>query len=126
MRHPLSTSGLGGVSECPVSVGDVDGFVVEHSLGQAVPQDFQPPVAQGTQRGVVAFLSGDFAVVELAGPAALLQAAKRPLVDRRAEVMVVRQSAGDDEVALAGSASDRSGTGVALQPRWAGELSDVF
>jgi hypothetical protein len=64
----------------------VHGLVVEHALGQAVPQDFQPAVAQGAQGGVMAFPGGDFVVVELARPAALGKAAKRPLVYRRAEV----------------------------------------
>src|ERR1700716_1775001 len=88
MRHPLSTPGSGGVSEGPVAVGDVCGFVVEHALGQAVPQDFQPSVAQGPQGGVVALSGGDFTVVELAGPNTVQQTTKRPLVNRSAEVMI--------------------------------------
>ena len=105
MRHPLSTPDSGGVSEGSVAVGDMHGLVVEHTLGEAVPQDFEPAVAQGAQRGVVALSGGDFAVVELTGPAALGEAAERPLVDRGAEVVVVRQPAGDDEIALPGSGS---------------------
>ena len=50
MRHPLSTSGSGGVSEGSVAVGDVHGFVVEHVLGQAVPEHFDPAVAEGAER----------------------------------------------------------------------------
>lgn len=53
MRHPLSTSDLGGLrqgslesSACPVSVGDMDGFVVVDVVGEAVPQHFQPAVAE--------------------------------------------------------------------------------
>jgi hypothetical protein len=126
MRHPLSTSGSGGVSKGPVAVGDVYGFVVEHALSQAVPQDFQPSVAQGPQGGVVALSGGDFAVVKLAGPAAVQQTAKRPLVNRGAEVMIVRQAAGDDEVTFLRPAGDRGGAGVALQTAGTVELVDVF
>ena len=61
MRHPLSTPGSGGVSEGSVAVGDVHGFVVEHALGQAVPQDFQPALAQGPQGGVFERVAGPVA-----------------------------------------------------------------
>ena len=47
-------------------------------------------------------------------------------MDRCAEVVVVRQAAGDDEVALAGAAGDRGGAGVALQRVRRVELGDVF
>jgi len=33
-------------SECPVAVGDVDCFVVADVLGEAVPEHFEPPVAE--------------------------------------------------------------------------------
>src|SRR3954454_12477673 len=80
VRHPLSTPRSRCVSEGSVAVGDVHVLVVAHALGQAVPQDLQPPVAQSPQGGVVALSSGDFAVVELACPAASGEAAERPLV----------------------------------------------
>jgi hypothetical protein len=40
--------------------------------------------------------------------------------------VVVREPAGDDDVALAGAAGDRRGTGVALQPAGVVELGDLF
>ena len=126
VRHPLSTTSSGRACEGAVAVGDVDGFVVGHALGQAVPEDLQPAVAQGAQGGVVAFPGGDLLVVELAGPAAAGEAAEGPLVHRRAEVAVVRQPAGHDEVALAGTAGDRGLPGVALQPVRGVELVDVL
>src|SRR4051812_41711959 len=107
MRHPLSTPESGGASEGSVAVGDVEVLVVEHALGEAVPEDLQPAVAQGAQGGVVAFSGADFLVVELAGPAASDEAAERPLMDRVAQVAIVREPAGHDEVALAGAAGDR-------------------
>jgi len=55
MRHPVNT-GLRRRVRGSVAVGGVHGFVVEHALGQAVPEDLDPPVGQGAQRGVVAFL----------------------------------------------------------------------
>ena len=82
--------------------------------------------SEGAQGVVVALSGGDLLVVELAGPAALGEAAEGPLVDRVAEVAVVRQPAGDDEVALAGTTGDRSPTGVALQGVRGLVLGDVF
>jgi len=76
------------VSEGAAAVGDVGGLVVGHALGEAVPEDFQPAVAEGAQGVVVALSDGDLVVVELAGPAALGEAAEGPLVDRVAEVAV--------------------------------------
>lgn len=126
MRHPLSTTSSGGVSEGSVAVGDVEVFVVEHVAGQAVPEDFEPAIGQGAQGGVVAFLGADFAVVELSGPAACGEAAEGPLVDRGAEVMVMGQAACDDEIALPGPAGDGCRSGVALQSGRFVELVDVF
>src|SRR5262249_10458329 len=108
MRHPLSTSGSGGWSEGSFAVGLVGGLVGEDALGEAVPEDFQPAVAQGAQGVVVALAGCDLGVVELPCPGAAGQAAEGPLVDGVAEVAVVGQAAGHDEVALAGAAGDRA------------------
>ena len=107
MRHPLSTSGSRGFGEGAVAVGSVRALVIADAAGQAVPEDLEPTVAQRAESGVVAFPGGNLAVIELPGPAPLLQAAKHPLVHGVAEVSVVRQAAGDDEIALAGTAGDR-------------------
>src|SRR6185312_16530540 len=126
VRHPLSTTCSGGAAEGSVAVGDVHGLVVGDALGQAVPEELQPAVAEGAQGGVVAFAGFDFLVVELSGPAASGQATEGPLVDGGAEVAVMREAAGDDEVALARAAGDRGLAGVALQPVRGVELFDVF
>src|SRR5436190_437078 len=68
MRHPLSTPFSGGSSERPISVGDVQRFVVANVLGQAVPEDLEPAVAESPQRGVVPFAFGPLSVVELPRP----------------------------------------------------------
>jgi len=126
MRHPRSTSGSGCSSEGSVAVGYVDVLVVERALGEAVPEDFQPAVPEGTQRVVMGFPGGDLGVVELPGPAACGEAAERPLMHGVTEVVVVREPAGDDEIALAGASGDRGGAGVALQPVRGVELADVL
>src|SRR5712691_8308349 len=119
MRHPLSTPVRSGgqwhPSERAVSVGDVDGLVVEDTLAQAVPEQLEPAVGEGAQGGVVAFAGGSFGVVELACPAGAAEAAEGPLLDGVAEVAVVGEPAGDDELALAGAPGDRRFAGVALE-----------
>src|SRR5947209_17285463 len=70
--------------------------------------------------------SCDLAIEELARPAAAAYAAESPLVHRGAQIVVVGQTAGDDEVVLAGAAGDRGGAGVALQRVRRVELCDVF
>jgi hypothetical protein len=49
MRHPLST--LCRLSEHVGAVGGAYGIVAAHVEAQAVPEDFQPVVAQGPQSG---------------------------------------------------------------------------
>lgn len=45
MGWPISrVAGSGGQAECTVAVGRVDGLVVGHVVGEAVPQDLQPAV----------------------------------------------------------------------------------
>jgi hypothetical protein len=68
VRHPLSTPCLRSVSEGVVAVGLVGCLVIVDALGQAVPEDLQPAVAQGTQSGMVACARGDFLIVEFYGP----------------------------------------------------------
>jgi hypothetical protein len=80
MRHPLSTSGRRRRLQGLAAVG------------------------QGAQGRVVALARRDFPVVELAHPDAAGQAAEGPLVHGGAQVVVVRQAAGDDEFAAAGAA----------------------
>ena len=80
---------------CFGAVGGVGGFVVVGALGQAVPEDFEPPVAQASQGGVVSLAGGDLGFVELAGPGGAVQAAERPLLDGLAEVPVVGRALGD-------------------------------
>jgi hypothetical protein len=64
MRHPLSTSAWSGwLGEVAVAVGGMDGLVIEHALAQAVPQDLQPAVAQGSEGGVVGLAAGAVGVV---------------------------------------------------------------
>jgi hypothetical protein len=65
----LSTSFSGGSlgrlvepSQGAVAVGDMDGFVVEQTVGQAVPEDLEPAVAEGAQRLVVAITDSDLGV----------------------------------------------------------------
>src|SRR2546429_9519780 len=110
MRHPLSTPERSGRFrerlEGLVSVGGVDGFVVGRAAAEAVPEDFEPAVAECAQGGVVAFAGGAFLVVEGARPWGAAEAAERPLVDGVAEVAVVGEPAADDELALAGAAGD--------------------
>src|SRR6266516_4481245 len=115
MRHPLSTTGSGGAAEGAVAVGDVDGLVVQLALAQAVPQDFQPAVAERSEGGMVGLAAPTLGVVELPGPAGLTQAAKRPLLDGAGEVAVAGQPAGDHQLAFAGAAGDRGLARVALQ-----------
>src|SRR6266516_5332099 len=115
MRHPVSTTGSGGAAEGAVAVGDVDGLVVQLALAQAVPQDFQPAVAERSEGGLVGLAAPTLGVVELPGPAGLTQAAKRPLLDGAGEVAVAGQPAGDHQLAFAGAAGDRGLARVALQ-----------
>jgi hypothetical protein len=124
MRHPLSTS-RGGF-EGSFAVAGVDVFVVVHAQAQAVPQDFEPAVAEGAQGGVVGFACGDLGVVELAGPGGAGQAAKGPLLDGFAEVAVVGQAAGDEEFAATGASGDGGAACVALQRVRRGELIPVL
>src|SRR5512144_1382335 len=119
------TVGGSGGSVVAGAVGDVDGLVVAGAAAQAVPEDLEPAVAEGAQRGVVGLAGGPLGVVEVAGPAAAGQAAKRPLVHRVAEVAVVRQATGDDDVALAGATGHRGTARVALQRVRRGELLEV-
>jgi hypothetical protein len=62
MRHPLSTSirsgSVGEWVECAVAVGDVDGLVVGDAALEAVPEHFEPAVAERAEGGVVAFARG--------------------------------------------------------------------
>ncbi len=95
MRHPLSTSGRLLERGCLSTVGGVDGFVIEHAFVQAVPQDFEPPVAQGAQRGVVGCSGGGLGVVEVPGSWGPGEAAERPLPGGFAGVAVAGQAAGD-------------------------------
>src|SRR5690606_2088769 len=131
MRHPLSTPGsgsecgrLGGWAEGPVAVGDVDVLVVGDVLGQAVPEDLQPAVAQGAQRGMVFLAAVTLRVVELSRPAGGAQAGEGPLLYGVGEVAVAGQPGGDDELAFARAAGDRGFAGVALQRVRRVELSD--
>jgi hypothetical protein len=91
MRHPLSTSRRG--FEGSGAVCSVFGLVVEDADAQAVPEDFEPAVAQGAQCGVVGFACSDLGIVELPRPGGLLEAAKRPLLDGFAEIAVAGQAA---------------------------------
>src|SRR5438105_14511378 len=68
----------------------------------------------------------DLGIEELARPAAAAQAAKSPLVHRGTQIVVMGQTASDDEVVLAGAAGDRGGAGIALQRVRRIELGDVF
>src|SRR6266508_5636494 len=126
MRHPLSTTprsrGLRRTSEGPVAVGHVEGLVVRDAPVQAVPQDLEPAVPEGPERGVVALAPGPLGVVELPGPCGLLQAAERPLVHRVGEEPVAGEPARHHQLALAGAAGDRGPAGVALQRVRRGEL----
>ena len=101
------------------------GFVVANALAQAVPEDFEPAVAEGAQRPVVGLALPDLGVVELPGPPGAGQAAEGPLVQRVAEVAVVGQPAGDYELALTGLSGDRGASGVACQRVRRGELLGV-
>src|SRR5207253_5205263 len=65
-------------AEGPVAVGDVDGLVVGHVVGEAVPEDFEPAVAEGAQGRVVVLAAGALGVVELPGPGGAAQAGERP------------------------------------------------
>ena len=67
---------------------DVDGLVVGHVVGQAVPEDFEPAVTEGSQRLVVALATAALGVVELPGPGGAAQAGERPLVHRVGQVAV--------------------------------------
>src|SRR5262245_23001409 len=104
MRHPLSTSCRW--FERVGAVGGVGGFVVGDAAVQAVPEDFQPAVAQCAQGGVVVLAGGDLGVVEVAGPGGLLQAAEGPLLDGVAEVAVLGQAAGHEVLAASGASGD--------------------
>jgi len=129
MRHPLTTSGRRRRLQGLAAVANVNGFVVVDAFGQAVPQGFQPSVGQGAQGRVVALARRDFGVGELARPDAAGQAAEGPLVHGGAQVVVVRQAAGDDEFAAAGAAGVLIGTTPSetsnLQPRPPRTLSHV-
>src|SRR6202034_680472 len=107
-------SGCGGWRAAPVAVGGVDCLVIEHALGQAVPEDFEPAVAELAQRGVVAVAGGGLLVVELPGPGGPGQAAEGPLLYRFAQVAVVGQAPGDGELAAPGAPGDRRAACVAL------------
>src|SRR5207237_3040514 len=89
--------GVAGAGEGAVAVGDVDGFVVGDVAGQAVPEDLEPAVAQGAQRGVVAFAAGALLVVELPRPAGSAQAGEGPLLHGVGEEPVAGQAARDDQ-----------------------------
>jgi class 3 adenylate cyclase len=115
MRHRLSTTVSSCPSEGPVSVGDVDGFVVADVLVEAVPEDLEPPVAEGAQGGVVGFVAGSLFVVELAGPGRVAQGAEGPLLDGVAQEAVAGQSVGHNEFALAGTAGHGGFAGIALE-----------
>jgi Phage integrase family len=83
VRHPLATFGSGGLAEGAVAVGGVGGFVVELAAHQAVPQDFQPAVAQGSEGGVVGLAAGALGVIELPGPSPSSAGCRRPIAGRR-------------------------------------------
>lgn len=124
MRHCLSTNLSCGASEGPVAVGLVEGLVVGDALGQAVPQDLRPAVANCPRRGRMGLYGFDRVVVEL--PARRLwERLQGPLVDGGPDVVVVRHPAGNDEVALARAAGDRGLSGVALQRVRRDALLDV-
>src|SRR3989304_5598730 len=119
MRHPLSTpirsGGVGERLERTFAVRDMGRLVVEDAPLQAVPEDLEPAVAEGAESGVVAFPLRSLLVVELASPGGAAQAAEGPLLDGVAEVAVVGESAGDDELALARASGDGRLAGVALE-----------
>src|SRR6266566_9858986 len=58
----------GDRGEGPVAVGGVDGLVVGHVVGEAVPEHLEPAVAGGSQGCVVVLAAGALGVVEGSGP----------------------------------------------------------
>src|SRR3990172_8037903 len=119
VRHPSSTTtgsrGLGRLSEGPVSVGDVDRFVVWDTSVQAVPEDLEPAIPERPERRVVPFAPCALRVVELPSPPRAPERAERPLLDGTAEIAVVREPARHDELGLSRAARDRGLARVALQ-----------
>jgi hypothetical protein len=75
VSHPLAISGLGGLGEGAVAVGDVGGLVIQLAADETVPQDLQPAVAEGPEGGVVGRAAAALGVVELPGPARVAQRA---------------------------------------------------
>jgi len=110
-----SSCGFNYPSKRPVAVSDMNGFVVDDALAQAMPQDLEPAVAESAKRSVVRLALGAFAVVELPGPTGACEAAEGPALDCVPEEVVVSEAASDHELRLAGSASHRRLAGVALE-----------
>src|SRR5439155_1552753 len=81
-------------------VGDMDSFLVEDTLVQAVPQDLEPAIAEGPERGMVPLAPCALQVVELTSPPGAQERAERPLLHSPAEVAVVREPARHDELGL--------------------------
>lgn len=77
MRHRLSTTNSSSSGRClgevAAAVGDVGVLVVEDAFGEAVPEHFELPVAQGAQGSVVSLATLSLGVVELTGPARVIQ-----------------------------------------------------
>src|SRR5450759_1031911 len=121
MSHPLSTPISRGSVERAVAVGNVDRPVVADPPQQAVPEDLEPAVAERPEGGMVVLALGDLAVVELARPARVGQAAERPLLDGIAQVSVAGEAGRHDELALARATGDRRLAGIALEPVGGGE-----
>ena len=96
-------SGRPWVGHRGVAVRGMDGLVVAHAAGQAVPEHFEPAVAQRAESGVVAVVIGDVPVVELPGPPGTGQGPERPLLHRVSQVPVARQPACDDVLARPGA-----------------------
>jgi hypothetical protein len=110
-RSGGGVAGLGGA----LPVGGMDRFVVADTTVQAVPEDFQPAVAEGAQSSVVTLAALHLGRVERSGPAGAPQRAERPVLDGVAEEVVVGLPAADDVLAAAGASGDRCLAGVALQ-----------
>src|ERR1700745_1737031 len=107
-------SGRGG-RPVSLAVGGVGCLVVADVFMQAVPQDFEPAVAELAQRTVVAVAGGGLLVVELPGPGGPGKAAEGPLLDGLAEGAVIGQAAGDGELAAPRPPGDGRTACVALK-----------
>src|ERR1700743_398373 len=119
-------SGCAGWRPVSLAVGGVDGLVVADAFVQAVPEDFEPAVAELAQRGVVIVAGGYLLVGELPRPRRPLQAAERPLLDGLAERAVIGQAAGDGELAAARPPGDRRAACVAFEGGRGAGLPEVL